>query len=65
MRVPLEYHEIAELLPPYTPSHVIAKIADGHKVEIPRFPVELRKVWTGSEVQDWINENIIKKIQAR
>ena len=26
--------------------------------KIPRFPVELRKVWTGHEVQQWIDENI-------
>ena len=28
--------------------------------KIPRFPVELRKMWTGHEVQQWIDDNINK-----
>jgi hypothetical protein len=28
---------------------------------IPQFPTMLRKMWSGSEVQEWINENWSKR----
>jgi hypothetical protein len=32
-------------------------VAPPHKRKPPQFPTMLRKMWSGSEVQDWINEN--------
>lgn len=29
----------------------------GEAVAVPKFPVMLRKMWSGGEVQEWINEN--------
>jgi len=33
-------------------------------VELPRFPKELRKMWSGGDVQHWIDHNITPLIVA-
>ncbi|WGS47134.1 hypothetical protein LFL97_33960 [Burkholderia sp. JSH-S8] len=33
--------------------------------ELPRFPVVLRKMWSGGEVQRWIDENIAPRVPLR
>lgn len=31
---------------------------------LPKFPVMLRKMWSGSEVQEWIDDNITPREEA-
>jgi hypothetical protein len=30
---------------------------------LPRFPVSLRKMWSGREVQEWIDQNIVTSVE--
>ena len=43
-------------------------MSDNERIEdafpVPRFPTELRRMWAGSEVQRWLDENVQLSIKA-
>lgn len=49
------YENTGEVL--YKNTYTAIKAALEAKDEPPRFPTMLRKMWSGTEVQEWVNEN--------
>ncbi|MBN3822295.1 hypothetical protein G3O00_01510 [Burkholderia sp. Ac-20384] len=45
-----------------TPAHAAEPVA---VTDLPRFPTMLRKMWSGAEIQQWIDDNIKPLVQER
>ena len=49
---------IKAIEPSLTPVQLIQEsVKKSKSANIPQFPTTIRKMWSGSEVQDWINKN--------